>query len=110
MKKIEVCAPIAFVEPLRIELGAAGIQIQAGLTSACGLFRTDSPLGSKRNKTSRPTHCKVELIVSDWLAPRAITIITTLLHTHHCDAYLTHFVLLDVEGSYQFENASQPRT
>jgi hypothetical protein len=108
MKKIEVCAPIALVEPLRIELGAAGIQVQAGLTSACDLFRTDSPLGLKQNKASRATHRKVELIVSDRLAPRAITIITTLLHAHQGEAYLTHCVVLDVEGSYQFEKASQP--
>jgi hypothetical protein len=113
MKKIEVCVPLECVEPLRAELAGAGILTPTGVTLSCGLLRVGEvrPLDLKARKSRKQTHCKVELVVSDRLAPQAVRFIGGLLHARKGDAPLSHLTLLEVESSYLFEpgfEAPQP--
>jgi nitrogen regulatory protein PII len=103
VKKLEVCAPVELLEPLRTELTAGGI-VTPALTVSCGWLDAGElgPGVRKAPKTRKASHCKVELVVSDRLAPRAVQIITDLLLTRKGDASAGHLVVLDVAGNYHF--------
>jgi hypothetical protein len=71
VKKIEVCAPVELLEPLRTELARGGI-VTSALIVSCGWPNAGElrPPGRKAQKGGKATRCKVELVVSDRFAPR----------------------------------------
>ena len=101
MKKIEVCVP---VESLRTELVACGI-VNPALMISCGWLNPGDPglLGQKSQKTGKANHCKVEMVVSDRVAPRAVQLISDLLLARKADASASHLLVLDVADNYHFE-------
>lgn len=104
MKKIEVCAPVELLEPLRAELAAGGI-VTPALTVSCGWLNASDPwpAGQKAQKARAANHCKVELLVSDRLAPRAVQILSDLLLARKGDASAGRLVVLEVADNYHFE-------
>jgi hypothetical protein len=108
MRKIEVCLPTEFLESLQSELTAAGILVQNGLRLPCGSFRTDLPLNEKEYKGVRTTRSKLELIISNRLAPRATEIITDFLRSRNWNSSFNFFIISEVEACYQFETAYFP--
>ena len=104
MKKLEVCVPVDLLEPLRTELAAGGI-VTSAVTVSCGWLDPGNlgPAGPKAPKAGKATHCKVELVVSDRLVPRAVQIISDLLLARKVDASAGRLVVLDVAGNYHFE-------
>ena len=104
MKKIEVCIPVASLESLRTELAACGI-VNPALMILCGWLNPGDPglLGRKSQKTGKANHCKVEMVVSDRVAPRAVQIISDLLLARKVDAPASHLLVLDVGDNYHFE-------
>ena len=104
MKKIEVCVPVELLEPLRAELAAGGIVAPALTVSGGWLGAGDPwPAGQKAQKARAANHCKVELLVSDRLAPRAVQLVTDLLLARKRDASAGHLVVLEVADNYHFE-------
>jgi hypothetical protein len=105
VKKIEVCVPLESLEPLRTELAAAGI-VNPALMISCGWLSPGDPgfPGRKPQKAGTANHCKVELVVSDRLAPRAVQVISDLLLARKVDASASHLLVLDVAGNYHFES------
>jgi hypothetical protein len=105
VKKIEVCVPVEFLEPLRTELVAGGI-VSSAVMVWCGWLKAGElgpASGRKGHKVPKASHCKVELVVSDRLAARAVQLITDLLLARKGDASASHLVVLEVAGSYHFE-------
>lgn len=104
MKKIEVCVPVESLESLHTELTACGI-VNPALMISCGWLNPGDIglLNQKPQKTGRANYCKVEMVVSDRLAPRAVQIIGDLLLARKVDASTSHLLILDVEGNYHFE-------
>ena len=104
MKKIELCAPVGLLEALRTELAACGI-VTSALIISCGWLDAGDlgPPGRKVQKGGKATHCKVELVVSDRLAPRAVQTLSDLLLARKVDASAGHLVVLDVADNYHFE-------
>ena len=101
MKKIEVCVPIEFREPLQVELAAAGIF--TGVFLPCDSFQTHWLPDFKEARRSKMVRCKIELIVSDRLVSRATEIVFALLEARKLISSVNVVIVTDVEASYQFD-------
>lgn len=104
MKKLELCAPVELVEPVRTELAAGGI-VTSAVTVSCALLNVGNITapGRKSPKARKTSYCKVELVVSDRLASRAVEIISNLLLTSKLDVPAGRLVVLGVDDNYDFE-------